>query len=324
MNGSSEAQDMKQNSEENWSLFWWIIGCISLPIAILWLIFQLFGNIRSRHARCNLKDKVVMITGASSGLGESLAHSFYKCGCHVILAARRKNELERVRRDLLAMHVTVPTHPPVVLPLDLSDLNSLPDCSTQALSMFGHVDILVHNGGISNRGDIISTDVNVAMKIMMVNYFGQMVLTKAVLPSMIERRSGHIVTVSSIQGRIAIPYRSAYAASKHALQAFSDSLRAEVARYNIKVSVISPGYIVTALSVNALEGSGEAYGEMDSATANGYKPEYVAEKILSAVVQSKEELIISPAIPRLGILIRTLAPSLYFWMMKRRARNTSD
>ncbi|PNF35180.1 Dehydrogenase/reductase SDR family protein 7-like [Cryptotermes secundus] len=233
-------------------------------------------------------------------------------------------DLTRDRDQWRALvYTAVPTHLPVVLPLDLSDLNSLPDCVTQALAIFGHVDILIHNGGISNRGDVISTDVDVAMKIMMVNYFGQMVLTKAVLPSMIERRSGHIVTVSSIQGRIAIPYRSAYAASKHALQAFSDSLRAELARYNIKVSVISPGYIATALSVNALTGSGEAYGETDSATANGYTPEYVAEKILSAVVQCKEEMIISPVVPRLAMLIRTLAPSLYFWIMERRARNTS-
>ncbi|XP_069672235.1 dehydrogenase/reductase SDR family protein 7-like [Periplaneta americana] len=310
---------MKQNIESTWSLVGWILGCVSLTVSIPWLIYQLIGGINSRRARCKLKEKVVMITGASSGLGESLAHSFYKAGCRVILSARRQNELERVRNDLLAMHVTVPTHPPVILPLDLSDLNSLPERITQALAIFGHIDVLIHNGGISNRGDILSTNVDVAIKVMVVNYFGQMALTKAVLPSMIDRRSGHIVTISSVQGRIAIPYRSAYAASKHALQAFYDTLRAEIAKYNITVSVISPGYIATAMSINALTGSGEQYGAMDESTASGYKPEYVAEKILLAVAESKKELIIAPLAPRLAILIRTIAPSLYFWIMKRRA-----
>lgn len=315
---------MKQNNEITWSLLGWILGCVSLTVSIPWLIYQLIGGAHSRRARCKLKEKVVMITGASSGLGESLAHSFYKAGCRVILSARRQNELERVRNDLLAMHVTVPTYPPVILPLDLSDLNSLPERITQALAIFGHIDILIHNGGISNRGDVLSTNVDVAIKVMVVNYFGQMALTKAVLPSMIKRRSGHIVVVSSVQGRIAIPFRSAYAASKHALQAFSDTLRAEVAKYNIKVSVISPGYIATALSLNALTGSGERHGVMDSTVASGYKPDYVAEKILCAVADGKKELIISPIVPRLAVLIRTIAPSLYFWVMERRARKSIE
>ncbi|XP_021934185.1 dehydrogenase/reductase SDR family protein 7-like isoform X2 [Zootermopsis nevadensis] len=227
------------------------------------------------------------------------------------------------RQRQLSKNKTAPTHPPVILTLDLSDLSSLPDHIKQALEIFGCIDILVHNGGISSRGDVLSTEVDVAVKVMMVNYFGQLALTKALLPSMIERQSGHIVAVSSVQGRIAIPYRSAYTASKHALQAFSDSLRAEVARYNIKVSVISPGYIATALSINSLSGSGEAHGEMDSEIANGYKPEYVADEILSAVVQGKKEVIISPITPWLAIIIRTFAPSLYFWIMERRAENTS-
>lgn len=297
------------------------MGCISLHLSVLWLIYCAFRN---KNLRPKLQDKVVLITGASSGLGESLAHSFYKAGCRVILAARREEELERVRNDLLAEHVLEPVHPPVVLPLDLSDLNTLPNRVRQALAIFGHIDILVNNGGISNRGDVLSTDAEVFKRIMVVNYFGTLVLTKAVLPSMIEQRSGHIVQVGSVQGKIAIPYRSAYAASKHALHAFSDSLRAEVARYNIKVSVISPGYIATQLSVNALTESGEVHGKMDSTVASGYTPEYVSKKILSAIVDGKKELTIAPASNRLAVTIRTLSPSLYFWIMERRARNNSN
>lgn len=155
---------------------------------------------------------------------------------------------------------TVPTHPPVIQPLDLSDLNSIAGKVQEVLEVHGAIDILVNNGGISVRGDALSTAIDVDIRIMLVNYFGTVALTKACLPSMMARKEGRIVSISSVQGKFAIPHRSAYSASKHALQAFSDSLRAEVAKDNIKVTLVSPGYINTALSLNALTGSGAQYG----------------------------------------------------------------
>lgn len=165
------------------------------------------------------------------------------------------------------------------MPIDLSELNSIPGQVSSVLAIFGHIDILINNGGISNRGAVNETNVDVDIKVMLVNYFGTVALTKgkvivnccicvsnelfvllAVLPTMLARGSGHVVAVSSVQGRIAIPNRSAYAASKHALQAFCDTLRAEVSSHGIKVTVVSPGYIQTKLSLNALTGSGQTYG----------------------------------------------------------------
>lgn len=178
----------------------------------------------------------------------------------VILAARRKEELERVKKDLLEIHSVTQTHPPVILSLDLSDFESHPEKITQVLDIFGHIDILINNGGISVRSAALETSLEVDMRIMNVNYFGSIALTKAVLPSMIKRKEGRIVCISSVQGKFAIPHRSAYAASKHALQAFCDTLRAEMEEHNVKVTCISPGYINTALSRNALTGSGSAYG----------------------------------------------------------------
>lgn len=128
------------------------------------------------------------------------------------------------------------------------------------LSIANHIDILVNNAGISCRGNVLTTDLEVYQQLMLTNFFGQVALTKAILPSMVDKRSGHIVVVSSVQGVMAIPSRSAYAASKHATQAFFDSLRAEVADYNVNVTVVSPGYIKTELSLNALTGSGGKYG----------------------------------------------------------------
>lgn len=135
---------------------------------------------------------------------------------------------------------------------------------------------------------------------------------------MVSRKQGHIVFISSIQGLIAIPERSAYAASKHALQAFSDSLRAEVTKSNILVTTISPGYIKTNLSVNALTGSGSSYGQVDETTENGYSSEHVAQKIIKAVVEKSKEEVISPFVPKVAILLRKYFPSLYFMIMAHR------
>lgn len=137
---------------------------------------------------------------------------------------------------------------------------------------------------------------------------------------MIKKNEGHIVFVSSIQGLIALPERSSYSASKHAMQAFSDSLRAEVASKNISVTVVSPGYIKTKLSLNALTGSGAAHGQMDKATEEGYTPEFVAEKIFSAVANKQKELVVSTFLPQIAIYLRKYFPSLYFYVMERRAR----
>lgn len=152
------------------------------------------------------------------------------------------------------------TFPPAIVSLDLTDITSLPDKVNEIIEKYGHIDILINNGGISVRSDIMSTAMDVDIKVMLVNYFGTVAMTKAVLPSMIKRKEGRIVCVSSVQGKFAIPYRSSYTASKHALQAFCDSLRAEMDEHNIQVTVVSPGYINTALSMNALTGNGKAYG----------------------------------------------------------------
>lgn len=137
---------------------------------------------------------------------------------------------------------------------------------------------------------------------------------------MIKKGEGHIVFISSVQGLIAIPERSAYSASKHALQAFADSLRAEVAGSNVQVSVVSPGYVKTQLSVNALTGSGTNYGQTDPNTEQGYSASFVAEKIVRAVVQKEKEVVIATALPRIAIFIRHFFPGLYFYIMAKRAK----
>ncbi|XP_051164996.1 dehydrogenase/reductase SDR family protein 7-like isoform X2 [Leptopilina boulardi] len=263
-----------------------------------------------------------MITGASSGLGEALAHVYYSCGCRLILISRRKEELQRVKDTLMNLHYTVPTHPPVILPFDLTEINSLNSEVDKVIKIHGTVDILINNAGISYRGEVENTNVDVYIKVMLINYFAQVAITKAVLPTMVQQKSGHIICISSIQGKIALPGRSAYAASKHALQAWSDCLRSEIADKNIQVTVISPGHIQTALSLNALTESGKKYGVMDEATEKGFSAKYVAEEVLKSMLIGSKDVAISPPSPKFAILIRTLCPSFYFWIMKIRARKS--
>ncbi|CAG9825370.1 unnamed protein product [Phaedon cochleariae] len=299
-----------------------LVGSLTLALSLPWIIFRVFKALYLQKGFNELFGKVVVITGASSGIGEALAHGFYKQGCQVVLCARRRQELERVRSDLLHSHRTVQTHPPVIIPLDLADINTLKDQVTKIMSITGKIDILVNNGGVSHRGTVLSTSYEVDMNIMMVNYFGSVALTKAVLPDMIKRKQGHIIFVSSIQGLVSLPERSAYSASKHALQAFSDSLRAEVTSSNIFVTVASPGYVKTNLSLNALTGSGSTYGKMDHTTETGYSSKFVAMQIIKAVAMKKNEVVISTLLPKMAIYLRKYLPTVYFYIMAQRAKKS--
>ncbi|KAH9508463.1 Dehydrogenase reductase SDR member 7B [Bulinus truncatus] len=294
------------------STLWALIG---LPVGL----FSLFYYLLSRRKKEYVKDKVVLITGASSGLGEACAEIFYDAGCKLILSGRQVTKLMDLKEKLLKKKKPG-CHNPAIVSMDLENLPSIPGKVNQAVSAFGHVDILVNNAGISYRGEASQTKIDVDMKLMNVNFFGHIEITKAIIPHMIQNNGGQIVTISSIQGRIAIPFRSAYAASKHALQAYFDSLRAELSQHNINVCVISPYYINTNLSRNAVTGDGSTYGKVDKNTATGFQPEYVARQILDCVEHRSAELTLAPLYVRMTIGLRALAPCLYFKLMERRAK----
>ncbi|KAF4523439.1 hypothetical protein B566_EDAN010372 [Ephemera danica] len=307
-----------------WQSVCWLVGSVCLSVSLpCWLLGKLWFWQQRRNQQ-KLQNKVVLITGASSGLGEALAHAFYQSGCRVVLAARREAELKRVREELLQTHPTVPTHIPVVLPLDIGELNELPERVESILAIHGQIDIFVSNAGISCRCSAEDCAMDVDIKLMLINYLGHVAMTKAILPSMVRKRSGHIVAVSSVQGRIAIPHRSAYAASKHALQAFSDSLRAEVAPHNINVTVVSPGYINTNLSQNALTGTGQKYQVTDTTTAQGMPPHVVANRVVEAVIRGEQEVLVCSVTHRLAIILRTISPNIFFWLMQHRARSAAN
>ncbi|XP_009068978.1 PREDICTED: dehydrogenase/reductase SDR family member 7B isoform X1 [Acanthisitta chloris] len=286
-------------------------------------IFAIFRLLQWMRMRTYLQEAVVVITGATSGLGKECAKAFHAAGSKLVLCGRDSEKLKDLMQELSAMtnhRKNVSAHKPHTVVFDLSDTKSVVSAAEEILKYLGHVDILINNAGISFRGTIVDTGLDVDKKLMETNYFGPVALTKALLPSMIKRRQGHIVAISSVQGKISIPFRSAYAASKHATQAFFDCLRAEVEQYDIDVTVVSPGYIQTNLSVNAVTADGSRYGVMDKTTAEGQTPAEVAQVVLSAVGQKKKEVLVAGLTPCLAVYLRNIFPRLFFTLMASRAK----
>jgi short-subunit dehydrogenase len=185
------------------------------------------------------------------------------------------------------------------------------------LSKF-QIDILFNNGGISQRSLTSETTIENDRKIFEVNYFGHVQMTKAVLPQMLARKSGHIVTISSLTGKWGFYLRSAYAASKHALHGFFDSLRMEVEDVGIRVTLITPGFIATEISKHAIDKSGNPSGEMDNNQAQGISPEECARQILAGIAAEKNEFGVGGKELR-ALFLHRYFPKLFKKILKRQA-----
>lgn len=259
----------------------------------------------------NFNHKIIWITGASSGIGKSLAFALSKEHTKLILSSRNEAQLNAVKNAC--------EHPENVniLPLDLEDYINLPSKVEEALSLYGAVDILFNNGGISQRSYVKDTSIAVDKRLMDVNYLGTVALSKALLPHFIEKNSGHFVVITSIVGKIGTPLRSSYAASKHALHGFFDSLRAEVYDRNIKVTLACPGFVQTNISINALTGNGTAQNKLDTAIKNGLTPEAFVEKLLKAVRQKKQEVYIGGFKEKLAVYVKRFFPKLLSKMIRK-------
>lgn len=256
-------------------------------------------------------NKVVWITGASSGIGKHLAIELSQQGAKLILSSRNIEALETVKH--LCKH---PEHVQL-LPLDLEDYNNLNAKVEEAISCYNAIDILVNNGGISQRALAKDTDITVDKRIIDINYLGTVALTKALLPYFIEKQSGHIVATTSIVGKIGTPLRSSYAASKHALHGFFDSLRAEVHKDNIAITLVCPGYVKTNVSINALTGNGTAQNTMDKATQNGIAPEYFAKLMAKAIHKKKQEVYIAGFKEKLAVYAKRFFPKVLSKMIRK-------
>jgi dehydrogenase/reductase SDR family member 7B len=250
--------------------------------------------------------KIIWITGASSGIGESLVYAFSRRGATIIASSNDLPELERVKNNCGEMSSRV-----FCVPFDLSDTTGINKIVEQQIKVFGRIDYLLNIGGISHRSRVDETPVWLDRKIMEINYFGTIALTKAVLPYMIRQLNGHILATSSISGRFGFPLRSAYSASKQALHGFFETLHIENKKNNIRATVIIPGRVRTNISFRALTAEGKEQGTMDEGLSKGISPEKAAEIIIRGITRDKREILVGKS-ELLMLFIRKYCPALFF------------
>ncbi len=248
-----------------------------------------------------LENKVVWITGASSGIGEALAYNLSEKKCKLILSGRNIDALERVKNNCSNPNIHI-------LAFDLENYENASANVTKALSFFGNIDILINNGGISQRSLIMDTEFKVDKKLIDIDYLGTIAITKALLPHFIAQKKGHYVTITSIMGKFGSPYRSGYCAAKHGLHGFFDVLRMEHFNDNISVTLVCPGFVQTNVAKNALTGNGSIQNTEDEATKNGIPVSKFAKKCVKAIESNKKEISIGGK-EIIGVYIKRFFPS---------------
>ena len=255
------------------------------------------------------KDKVIWITGASSGIGEALAKQMAKAGAHLILSGRNVAALESVAATCGGVNQ------PLILPFETTDTAALPECVDRAWAHFGRVDVLINNAGISQRSLAVDTAPSVYQQIVDVDLLAPISLTQLVLPRMVAQRSGRLVFISSVAGKVGVPLRTAYCAAKHGLIGYADALRSEIAGLGIDVHVIIPGSVQTNVSRNALNADGSRRGVSDSAIDKGIPADKAAVRMIRAMERGEREIIVARGLERAMPRLRRLSPNKLFDMM---------
>ena len=258
------------------------------------------------------KGKTVWITGASSGIGKALAIKLGSLGATLVLSSRKKNQLIEVAK-LCNTEV-------LVLPIDLEKSSNFSEKVSKVVSKFKSIDLLINNGGISQRSRAYETDIEVDRKIMEVNYFGTIALTKSILPIMQKQKSGYITTVSSSSGKFGFFLRSSYSASKFAQVGFFESLRLEEEKNNIFISIVFPFLVKTNISLNAISEKGIANKKNDPLIEKGISPEKCAQDIIDGIMNQKKE-IFSGGKGAWILNIKRFFPELFFKIMRKQIPN---
>lgn len=254
-----------------------------------------------------IEGKVSWITGASSGIGAALAAELFDRGATVILSARSAVKLEEIkaRFDEKALGRCI------VIPFDITNKSSVQEAIDQVKHLAGRVDILINNAGVSQRSYALNTSLEVDRELFEVNFFGAVAVTKGIAPLMVTQGSGHIVVISSMAGKYGFRMRSAYSASKHALHGYFETLRAELYKDNIQVTIVCPGRIKTDISVHSLMGDGQTYDKMDKGQAKGVPVEKCARIIVRAIEHNRKEIFIGKR-ELLLLIIKRVCPPMYY------------
>ena len=264
---------------------------------------------------------VVWITGASSGIGEALAKQYAALGSQLVLSARREPELEGVKQACIKLGAK--DEDVLVLPLDVTKHESMAEKVFAVTAHFKSIDVLINNAGISQRSLCLDTDLSVYRTLLDVDVLGQIALTKQVLPVMVKQGSGHIAVTSSVAGKVGVKWRTGYCAAKHAVMGFFDALRAEVAEHGIQVSTITPGFIKTDISKNAVTAHGESFGVDDEDIKGGMDVDKCAHVIIKQMSKGKKEIAVGEGLSMVALTLKRFFPNLVFKMVEKKALKES-
>ena len=264
-------------------------------------------------------NKTVWITGASSGVGEGLARVFHREGANLIISARRAAELERVKGTCTEGPGSV-----AVLPFDLVDEHQRQSAAEEVLQRHERLDALINNAGIGQRSLIKDTRPDVDRRVMELDFFAPVALTRLVLPRMMAQRNGHVVVTSSVAGKHGVPFHSAYCAAKHALHGYFETLRIEMLDYNIRVCLLVIAGVRSNVFAHALTGDGSEYGKADWGGNAGMSAEECGERAVAAMLANEYEPVISIEAAKQAMVLKQQDPlaftqrmaGLMKWMQK--------
>lgn len=252
----------------------------------------------------DFKNKVVIITGASSGIGKACAEEFAKRGANLVLAARQYVTLCEVTADLESRYGIRA----VAVQTDVSKEQDCEELSKQAVLSFGKIDILINNAGLSMRALFNDLDLSVLKNLMDVNFWGTVYCTKYALPEILKTK-GSIIGVSSIAGYRGLPGRTGYSASKFAMNGFMESLRTELLKTGVHVLVACPGFTASNIRVTALAKDGAAHGETSMEEGKMVTADVVAASIVDGIAARKRTLIMTGQ-GKLTVWLNKLLPAL--------------
>jgi len=313
--------DISQEMDPAWTTTVLLIPCVVVLTAGFFYLYELVVGLLSKTS---VRNKVVVVTDALSGLGKVCASVFHKGGARLILCGKSWQKLEELADDLANASDPGLTFPPKLVLLDFGDMESMPDAVAEILECYGCLDILIVNSSMKVKAPAQSLSLEMDKLLMESNYFGPVTLVKGVLPSMISRRTGHLLLVNSIQGRLAVPFRTSYAASKHAVQAFFECLRAEVEEYGISVSTINHTYISSRACENTEAATSRSiWSLLYIKKPLGISPDEAAAEILKTLNNKRKEVVIAPSLPKVAIYARSFFPNVFFAVMAAGVKNAA-
>uniref|UniRef100_A0A3P9HF75 Dehydrogenase/reductase (SDR family) member 7Ca n=2 Tax=Oryzias latipes TaxID=8090 RepID=A0A3P9HF75_ORYLA len=308
----------QQDMNLTWATSAFLVPCVVVLTAGF---FYLYGAVLALLSKTSVRNKVVIITNALSELGKECAGVFHRGGARLILCGKSWEKLEELADDLTDGSDPTLTFPPKLVLLDFGDLDGTAEAVSEVLECYGCLDILIFNSSMKVKAPAQTLTLETDKLLMDNNYFGPITLAKGVLPSMISRRSGHLILVNSIQGKLAVPFRTAYAASKHAVQAFFDCLRAEVEEYGISVSTINHTFI--GWSSSNTKPPKSFMSLLFTKKPLGVSPDEATAEIMKTLSNKKKEVLMAPSLPKLAVFARSFFPGVFFSVMAAGVNNSA-